>query len=165
MRKYLLAVACVGLLGIGARDLPAQTRFGVQGSWGDDTDFGIGGRVAFSLRSMFPRTPLEAYATFDYFFPDEGAGVDLTYWEINGNVVYLIPGVRGNIAPYVGGGLNIAHASREVLGVSASDTDAGLNLMGGLKFKSRTSRVAPFVELRVELGGGEQFVLTGGVLF
>lgn len=165
MRKYLLAVACVGLLGIGARDLPAQTRFGVQGSWGDDFDLGIGGRVALGLKSMFPKAPVEFHASFDYFFPDEPAGVDRTYWELNGNVLYMIPGVRGNVGPYVGGGLNIAHRSEEELGVSRSDTEGGLNLMGGVQFKPPRSRVRPFVEFRLELEGGDQFVLAGGVVF
>lgn len=138
--------------------------FGVQGSFGTETDFGIGGRVVFGLRSLFPRTPLDAHVSFDYFFPDEPAGTDLTYWEINGNVGYRIPNVRGSWAPYVGGGLSIAHASVDIGLGSASDTDVGLNLLGGSTFGTR-SKVQPFAEARVTLGGGEQFVITGGVRF
>ena len=56
------------------------------------------------------------------------------------------------------------HKSKEFDdGRSASDTDLGLNLLGGTLFGR--GKVNPFVELRVELAGGEQFVLTGGVLF
>ncbi len=69
-----------------------------------------------------------------------------------------------SLAPYAGGGLNIAHKSKEFDdGRSASDTDLGLNLLGGTQFGR--GKVNPFVELRVELAGGEQFVLPGGVLF
>lgn len=134
--------------------------FGVQASFGTDTDFGIGGRVIFGLRSLFPTAPLEAHVGFDYFFP----GANVTYWEINGNVAYRIPNVRGSLAPYVGGGLNLAHASVDIGGVSASNTDVGLNLLGGTTFGTR-SKVKPFAEARLTLGGGDQFVITGGVRF
>jgi hypothetical protein len=40
----------------------------------------------------------------------------------------------------------------------------GVNLMGGLNFQTRT-RIMPFIEAKFELGGGEQFVLTGGIYF
>lgn len=165
MRRTLAVVGCLAFLAVGATDLQGQVRFGVQGNWGDDTDFGIGGRLATGLKSLFPATPLEFHASFDYFFPDdEGTGADLTYWEINGNVVWMIPVTRAKVAPYAGGGINIAHAAIDFMGFSADDTQVGLNLLGGIKFKTRT-RLAPFVEIRVELSGGEQFVLAGGLLF
>lgn len=143
---------------------PQPVSFGVQASFGTDTDFGIGARVVFGLRSLFPTTPLDAHVAFDYFFPDAPAGTDVTYWEINGNVAYRIPNVRGSLAPYVGGGLSIAHASVDVGVGSASDTDVGLNLLGGTTFGTR-SKVKPFAEARVTLGGGDQLVITGGVRF
>ena len=61
--------------------------------------------------------------------------------------------------PYAGGGLNIAYSSRS----GSSDVDPGFNLLGGTLLGS--GPVHPFVEVRFELAGGEQFVLTGGVLF
>ena len=48
-------------------------------------------------------------------------------------------------------------------GRDSSDTDLGINLLAGTQFG--TKAVTPFVELRVELAGGEQFVITGGLLF
>lgn len=136
--------------------------FGAQLSYGSDTDFGIGGRVVLGLQSLFPTTPLDAHVGFDYFFPDAPAGVNLTYWEINGNVAYRIPNVRSSLAPYVGGGLNIAHVSADPGAVS--DTKVGLNLLAGTTFGTR-SKVKPFAEARLILSGGEQFVVTGGVRF
>jgi len=139
--------------------------FGVQASFGTETDFGIGGRVVFGLRSLFPTTPLDAHVSFDYFFPDAPAGADVTYWEVNGNVAYRIRTTSRTLAPYVGGGLSIAHASVDVGTGSASDTDVGLNLLGGTTFGAAATKVKPFAEARVTLGGGEQFVITGGVRF
>lgn len=43
------------------------------------------------------------------------------------------------------------------------DTEIGLNLPVGDKFV--LASLTPFAELRVEAGGGEQVVLTGGLLF
>ena len=135
------------------RPAPRQhVGFALQADWGSDTDFGIGARAIFGLRSLFPKTPLDAHVSFDYFFPSGAAGVDVKYWEINGNVGYRIPKVRGNLAPYVGGGLNIAHASASSAGVSASDTKAGLNLLAGTTFGRAASKTKPFVEGRVKIG-------------
>jgi hypothetical protein len=49
--------------------------------------------------------------------------------------------------------------------VSASDTKAGLNLVGGTTFKLKRSTLIPFAEARGEIGGGKTFILTGGVRF
>src|SRR5205807_601521 len=77
------------------------------------------------------------------------------------------PGVpaRRSLAPYGGGGLNIAHASASAGTISTSATKAGLNLLGGTTFKLKGSHLTPFAEARGELGGGKTFILTGGVRF
>src|SRR2546429_4753893 len=136
--------------------------FGVQPEWGSAPNFWIGGRGVFPLQSLFPKTPLDGIVSFDYFFP----GNNVKYWEINGNVAYRfrVP-ARSSLAPYAGGGLNIAHASVSVAGVSGSETKAGLNLVGGTTFKVKRSTLTPFVEGRGEIGGGKTFILPGGVPF
>ena len=140
--------------------------FGVQLDWGSDPNFGIGGRGVFPLQSLFPKTPLDGIVSFDYFFP----GNSVKYWEINGNVAYRFVVPRSSsLAPYAGGGLNIAHASfSTTVGtttVSGSDTKAGLNLLGGTTFRVKGSNLIPFAEARGEIGGGKTFILTGGVRF
>jgi len=144
---------------------PQRVAFGLQADWGSDTDFGLGARAVFGLRSLFPKTPLDGHVSFDYYFPSGTGGVDVKYWEINGNVGYRIPKVRGNLAPYVGGGLNVAHASASFGGTTVGDTKVGLNLLGGTTFGRAATKMKPFVEGRFSLSGGEQFVLTGGVRF
>lgn len=95
-----------------------------------------------------------------WFFP----GGDATYLEANGNVAYRIRGVTG-VAAYVGGGLNIAHSSADIAGGgSRSDTELGLNVLGGARF-GIGPRLKGFTELRIELSGGDQFVVAFGVLF
>lgn len=151
MRRSLFAVCLLSLLAWPAA-LTAQVDVGPQASWADDADFGVGGRVVLGIPAAIP---LAAIGSFDYFFPSD----DFDYWEINGNVVYEFAVPSGVVAPYVGAGLNVAHASV----ASVSETEIGFNLLGGARFDA--GQFTPFGELRVELSGGEQFVLTGGVLF
>jgi hypothetical protein len=134
--------------------------FGLQLDWGNDPNFGIGGRGVFPLGSLVPGAPLDGIVSFDYFFP----GNSVHYWEINGNVAYRFTVPRSSsLRPYAGGGLNIAHASAS--GVTASATKAGLNLLGGTTFRLKGSNLIPFAEARGEIGGGKTFILTGGVRF
>lgn len=141
---------------------------GVQGSWGDDADLAVGARVIADLSGT--RSGISAIASFDYFFPDDNGlgdllGIDLKYWELNGNLVYGFA-KTSSVQPYVGAGLNFAHASvkeTEFTGISVSDSNVGLNILGGLNFGS--GRTKFFAEAKFEAGGGEQFVVTGGIRF
>src|SRR3989442_798961 len=146
MRKWIGSALLVAAVVFIPAQLVAQRRpaarpaprsadrpsFGLQLDWGNDPNFGIGGRGVFPLGSLLPGTPLDGIVSFDYFFP----GNSVKYWEINGNVAYRfsVPG-RSSLRPYAGGGLNIAPASVSVTGGSASDTKAGLNLLRGTTFK------------------------------
>ncbi|MDV3207377.1 MAG: hypothetical protein LOY04_09960 [Rhodococcus ruber] len=162
----------LSLLALAAAPASAQ-RFGVHANWSDDFDFGIGGRVEVdALNLITDERPLSRtffIGTFD--FPDcgfdlEDDSFDCSYWEINGNLA--IPLAAADIDPYVGAGLNIARFSADYSGtvpgvdLEGSDTDVGLNLLGGLRFM--LSSLSAYAEARLELGGGEQFVITGGVL-
>jgi len=180
MRKCIGSVLLVAVLAtvpglVAAQRRPAarpaarsadRTSFGLQLDWGNDPNFGIGGRGVFPLGSLLPGTPLDGIVSFDYFFP----GNSVKYWEINGNVAYRfrVP-ARTSLRPYAGGGLNIAHFSATATvgttTVSASDTKAGLNVLGGTTFRVKGSNLIPFAEARGELGGGKTFILTGGVRF
>jgi opacity protein-like surface antigen len=159
MRLKLWAVTAAVLFVAGTATAEAQeVRFAPQVNYGDDTDFGIGARVRLMIPSI--ARGVFGVGSFDYFFPD-----NFNYFELNANMGYMIPGVRGKVHPYAGGGLGYARASAEdCSGSGCSDSEIGLNLLGGMDIETR-SRIMPFVEVRIELGGGEQFVLTGGVYF
>ena len=152
--RTLTLIALLALCAGAGAPLAAQVRFGAQVDWGDNSDFGIGGRLEHGLAKLFPNTPLRAAASFDYFFPSS----NVNYWEINYNWFYQLK--ADALTPYAGGGLVLAYASAN----GNSNSDLGVNLGGGLKFKTGSS-LTPFIEARVELGAGEQFVLTGGLLF
>lgn len=125
-----------------------------QVSLADDMDFGLGGRALVNLSDM---EGFEIAGSFDYFFPDG----DVDYWELNGNLHYNIKVSESEVFfPYLGAGLNYANISSGTV----SDSDVGLNLVGGSKFQV-AERFIPYAELRIEAGGGEQIVVTGGLLF
>src|SRR5437667_1826928 len=180
MRKWIGSALLLAAVAFIPAELAAQRRpaarpaasraqrpqFAAELNWSSDVDLGIGARGVFPLQSLFPKTPLDGIVSFDYFFPSAPSGVSAHYWEINGNVAYRfrVP-ARSSLAPYGGGGLNIAHASASAGTISTSATKAGLNLLGGTTFKLTGSRLTPLRAARGALGGGKTFILTGRVRF
>ncbi|NNG15603.1 MAG: hypothetical protein HKM89_03910 [Gemmatimonadales bacterium] len=164
MRHQALALLVLGT-SLNAGPVAGQVSAGVHGDWGSDMDFGVGARAVLGLERLVPN--LETVGSFDYFFPGDDFGADVTYWELNLNLVYRFEIKDSPVKPYAGAGLNFAYlnASVDVLGTTASgdETRGGLNLLGGLLFD--IGRAKPFVEGRVEAGGGDQFVVSAGVRF
>jgi hypothetical protein len=83
--------------------------------------------------------------------------------------VYNLSLQNSPIVPYAGVGINVATGdfSADILGFeldAVSETETGVNILGGLKIKTQ-GRLTPFVEFRYESGGGDQYVITGGILF
>ena len=161
IHTLLAATASVLLMLPGAAD--AQVRLGPQISFGDDTDFGIGGRIVANVESL---PHWDFIGTFDVFFIDDSPNFDRSYWEANGNLAYNF-GVpeAPSLSPYVGGGLNISRfsATEVSTGTDRDNTDLGLNLFVGTQFEGGS--VTPFAEFRIVAEGAEQVVLTGGILF
>jgi opacity protein-like surface antigen len=163
----VVAVAALAATPVVAQEGGGGFRFGVQGNYADDADFGVGARAQFGLDSV--QEGLGLVGSFDYYFPgadddsELGVDVDVTYWEINANLVYTLT-KSGSLAPYVGAGLNVAHAGASAesggVEVSVDETELGANLLGGVRFSDRF-----FAEAKIELSGGEMFVITGGILF
>ena len=149
MRKLygILGLAAAFSL-LAAAPSAAQVHLGPQVSLADDADVGIGGRLVAGVPQ---------YSGVEF------AG-DFDYWELNGNLIYNfeIPEASA-FRPYAGGGLNVARFD-DVGPTDAGDTELGLNILGGAKFPNE-GPVTPYLELRAEIEGGEQFVITGGILF
>jgi hypothetical protein len=164
---------------VHASQVEAQS-LGVQGSWAQDaagllggdgisTQLGVGGRVEL------PTSILRAVGSFDYFFPDcddlSGGATGCKYWEFNANLA--IPISSGTLNPYLGGGLSLAGTSitaPEVDGsgptaetTTTSFTETGFNVLAGVR--RAVGSLMAYAEARVEVAGGEQFVLSVGVLW
>lgn len=174
MRLAVLLMGVMGLLPtvVQADQKPPEPthqdrglRFGIDADYGSDVHFGVGGRALWQV----PGTRrIDLVLAFGYFFPPKTEGavaLERKYWEANANVAYDFD-LR--FKPYLGAGLNLARrgATLRFLGQDAgttSGTDAGLNILGGLRFGDR-SRPRVFAEGRYEVKGGDQFVVTIGVL-
>ena len=154
------AIGMLLLLLAPAGDAVAQDRpvaFGVQGGFADDMDFGIGGRAQYDLDPGL-REGIDLIGSFLYFFPEDEGIFDRDYWELNADAVYVLR--SADLRPYVGSGLNVARFSTDDGFDEVSDTELGLNLIGGLRVGDGF-----FAEARVQLSGGEQFLVTSGFVF
>ena len=130
--------------------------YGPQASFADEADLGLGARAHWTFTN---RRPLALITSFDYFFPSAPAGVDASHWEVNGNMAYQF-GRRWK--PYVGPGLNLARRTSSF--TEADVTALGVNMLGGVRRVDGSKRQY-FAEARYEIKGGEQFLVTAGVLF
>jgi len=164
----------VAIYGFGVASLQGQgVSLGVQGSVAEDTDFGLGPRAIIDLGPF--DAGLRLVGSFELFFPgssdfDGGSATisadNVNYWEANVNVVYTLGLPVVPLTPYVGGGLNFAHLLVEGSPGGRFDTDGtdtGVNVLAGAELE--LFGFAPFFELRYELGGGDQWVATGGITF
>ena len=106
----------------------------------DVKDLLLGAQVSWPIS---PRVDL--YPTFDYYFVDPGS-----LWALNFDLKYRPPTRYG--VWYVGGGLNLLHAT--------GGSDTNLNLLTGLE--GRRGRSRPYVEAKFILGDGSSFQVVGG---
>ena len=142
--------------------------YGAQVNVADDFDLGIGGRVLFGTEQFFESTRVAV--SFDLYFPEDGTSVDVSFWEINVNGHYLIPLEGSPFDLYSGAGLHYYRLSFDYdrppgfFDPSFDDSGVGLNLLGGAEFDAN-GNFTPFAEVKFELGGAEQYMVTGGVRF
>lgn len=160
MKKLLCTVALVGMLAAPSVVQGQINQAGPFLAYSDDAEaFGIGGYLSIPLPALHPNISLAP--NFIWFFPDG----DVTFFEINGDLVYNFPvSADSPVLPWVLGGLNIARFSVDTGVGTFSDTNVGINLGGGVDFRV-TGSIVPFAGAKIELEGGESFVLFGGIGF
>lgn len=126
-------------------------------SLGDISDLGGDIGIGANGRVDIPDIPVNGDAAFTYFFADD----PFTVWTFDLNALYPFPVENPAFTPYAGGGVAITNTSVDGGG---SNTDAALNLVGGIEFSA--GAVSPFVEVNVGVGGDiDRFGLSGGLLF
>lgn len=166
-----IGALCVAL---GASPVAGQgAAIGPQISNSRDTDIGVGLRAVLDLGPL--DFGLRVIGSFDIFFPDDyeldggdgGIAGDADYWEANLNLAYDVGLPLVPIKPYIGGGLNVAHIELKDTpndeAFALDQTDTGVNALAGVEVDA--GAIAPFLEFRYEILGGEQWVITGGILF
>lgn len=131
--------------------------------YGSESSFGIGARGNVPLgRILSPEgrmgdatvSRLELAGSVHRFWPE---GAD--YTEANLDLILpLLSLGDGAARTYVGGGLHLGRISPDV---GETDTELGVNLLGGVRFDRRA--VAPFFEIRGAMGGYDQLSAAFGV--
>lgn len=149
MRHFLIALGTVAALSSTPALLQAQLSLGPTLAI-NDGDIGIGATIGAPMEAV--GEGIRFMGDFLYYFPDIG-----TYLEINANLTYDFPLDESTIVPFVLAGLNFGRSSREVAGVTLTNTDVGLNLGGGIVFDA--GRFRPAVGGRFILRTGSPFVV------
>lgn len=170
--SWMLAAAMVFLFVAQPANAQTSVSFGPQLAWGDGSDLGIGARAEFGLGETFgltesPFTDLYGSATATYFFCGSGfgpanSGTDCSYVELNGNGVIPFE-IDAEVTPFAGAGLHLGRTSIRQEGTRFSNTEIGLNFLGGLQFP--LGAYSGFVEGKFGIVGVDQFVLSTGIMF
>jgi hypothetical protein len=167
MKLVSRLLTAVALTAIASTPLHAQ-RLGAQVSWGDESDMGLGVRAEFDFANRLTNTGAFSRAfiigQFDYYFIDCASGASCTFFEINPSLAVPFTLQNSTVKPYAGAGLRLSRSSVSAGGFSNSETDMGLNILGGLKFG--LGGMDSISEARLGLGGDfEQLALSFGILF
>jgi hypothetical protein len=157
MKKLICALAFAAMLGVPA-SASAQVQAGpILGYHTDVEAVGVGAFLGIPLASI---EGVQLVPNFLWFFPD-----NYDYFEINGDVVYnFLVSADSPVQPFAFAGLNIARTSVD-LGQfgSASSTDVGLNIGGGVNFVAGS--LNPFAGAKFEIQDATGFVIFGGLGF
>ncbi len=164
MISVLRRAALVAAVALVAASTADAQRFGAQLNWGSDSDLGVGARAEFDLAGKLSKSgPLSKaflITSFDLYFMDCLGADSCSYWELNPSLAIPVGPEARNF--YVGAGINYARASFSFLGTDISDSQTGINLLGGMKFP--LGSLSAFTEARFALGGSEQLALSFGIL-
>jgi len=182
MKPCLFTFITALVLFAGVQHAHAQFSIGVQGGYNLDafTDEGVeegtyfvGGQARLGLAGV----PIIINPNADYYFNQID---DATVLQFNADVLVPFGPANAVFTPYAGLGLGVTQVSFDpdtpILGnlLESSETDYGVNLIGGATFGSGPIR--PFGQARVTFGdhlaflnedgeGGAGYALMGGLLF
>ncbi len=173
MRKTLLPLLLFVALMLGSTS-QAQAQFQIAPRVGLEVNNVEALQVGVEARFATESLPVLINPSFDYYFLDcgvdgiGGADISCSFFSLKANGLFEFGGGETrSFTPYAGGGLAIGLARAEVsafgFSESTSDTEIGLNLVGGARFE--TGNLQPFAQLEVGLGGADIFSIVGGLLF
>jgi opacity protein-like surface antigen len=153
-----LLVAFFFCIGVQTADAQIGIRIGPRVGYDIDqlNELFVGADVRLDVATL----PVIINPAFDYYFVD---GFDL--YQLSINALYTFGINNTAFTPYVGGGLGITRTSVDtgVDFIDGSNTDIGLNIVGGAEFGFGNLR--PFVQAQLTLGDVDLTTIAGGVLF
>jgi outer membrane protein X len=165
MKTKLLVITALFFIGSFVTTAQNDTRLGAMLAYGTEIEnLGIGVNAEFPVMENLNISP-----GFTYFFPKDEYGINVNWWEINGNANYYFTDREG-FGFYGLAGLNYTHVSIDYddspIGGSmeASDGRFGLNLGAGANFDIGSS-ITPFAEAKYVIIDGSQLVIAAGIKF
>ena len=121
----------------------------------DLNDLFVGADVRLDVATL----PVIINPAFDYYLTD---GFDL--FQLSANALYTFGINNAVFTPYAGAGVGITRVSVDSEFGDASNTDVGLNIIGGAEFGFGGLR--PFVQAQLTLDGESDLTtIAGGLLF
>jgi outer membrane immunogenic protein len=164
MKKNVLILLLILAGAFAGNNLMAQENrvgFLIAFASGDIDETGIGAVGEFKIAPKWSIAP-----QLVFYFPDDGNGADVSFFELNANVNYYF--FSQDVFELYGlGGLNFARWKVDYDNNAfedRSDTEVGLNLGIGSNFDFG-KKFVPFAELRFTLGEFDQTVLNLGMKF
>ncbi len=163
MKKLLTFVLMFGVYVVGGlHEAQAQVEIGPRLGFdliGDVEEFFIGADARLDLAAL----PVVLNGAFDIYLVEE----NLDFWQLSFNAFYEFGLANVAFSPYVGGGIGISRTSLDFdlgdFGNDASDTDIGLNLIGGATFGFGSLK--PFAQAQITFGDVDLLTIGGGLLF
>lgn len=164
--KLFLTTVLLFLIGTSVSSAQTETRLGAMVVYGTEIEnVGIGVNAEFPIMENLTISP-----GFIYYLPKEETGVDINWWELNGNANYYFLNEE-SFGFYGIAGLNYSHVSIDFDGptfggssMETSDGRFGLNLGAGANFNIGGS-ITPFAEAKYVIIDGSQLVIGAGVRF
>lgn len=161
MKKLSSVLAFVALVMIPSA--ASAQRFGAQVGYGTDIEsVSLGARFELDLTNTFSQKPPFAntmfLTAFDYYLDCEGC----SFWELTPALAVPFTLQGSSLRPYLGAGLSFARISFDGP-AGGSNTEAGLALLGGLRFPM--GNLSGFTEARITVHDADQLTLAFGLLF
>ncbi len=163
MKKLLTFVLVFGVCVFGGlHEAQAQVKIGPRLGFdltGDIEEFFVGVDTRLDLLAL----PVVLNGAFDIYLVDE----NFDFWQLSFNALYEFGLANVAFSPYVGGGIGISRTSLDLdlgeFGNDASDTDVGLNLIGGATFGFGSLK--PFAQAQITVGDVDLLTIGGGLHF
>ena len=169
MKKFTTVVFLFGVfMGFGEAQVQAQTKIEVGPRLGldlagDVEEFFIGADGRFTVAGL----PVILNGAFDWYFVDDtflgNTDVDASFFQLSFNALYEFGTNNQSFTPYAGAGLSLNRGKLEVGNLDQSNTEFGINVLGGATFGF--GNLKPFAQAQLTFGEFDLFTIGGGILF